>query len=249
MAPRRVASEAGDSACSPGTCAGSWASPLPWATRHTCTASGESWAPARPAALCPSCRDVVMVVGQGSRESSTARRKLRRAGGEQSRAVAGSERLAGAVAGPPALTARAAGTRWGGERGRGGGGGGGWGRRGWGPGRAVLGGGEDGAPAWRALRVARALGGAGVTLLKRGDLDLRLPKSHRRFPKWVTQHKAESPAGRVPLWARRTDLQSAWVQAELVLRPFRASRATGDHLSCGLIIKTDPQYWQTRRKS
>lgn len=171
VAPQRVASEEGDSGCSPGTRAGSWASPLPWATRHTCTASGESWAAARPAELCPPCRDVVMVVGQGSRELSTARRQQGRAGCEQCRAGAGSERPAGAVTGPPALTAGRGG--WD-TVGRGAGEGRGRGRRRrvgtWrvGTGRSGAGGGEDGAPAWRALRVARALGGAGVTSQLRG---------------------------------------------------------------------------------
>lgn len=65
------------------------------------------------------------------------------------RVRAASERPAGAVAGPPALTAGAAGTLWGGERGRGGGGGGGWERGGWGPGGAVRG----------AGRIARQPGG------------------------------------------------------------------------------------------
>lgn len=206
-APQRVASEAGDSACSPGTRAGSWASPLPWATRHTCTASGESWAAARPAALCPPCRDVVMVVGQGSGESSTARQRWGRAGCEPWRAGASSERAPSRCGGRAACA-----------HGRGGwdavgrGAGEGRGRRRrvgtWrvGTGRSGAGGGEDGAPAWRALRVARALGGAGVTLQPRGDLGLWLLRPHRRLLRWASEHKAESgsPTGPVPLWARRT---------------------------------------------
>lgn len=161
-----------------------------------------------------------MVVGQGSGESSTARRPWGRAGCEPWRAGAGSER-------PCRCGGRAACAR-----GRGGwdvvgrGAGEGRGRRRrvgtWrvGTGRSGAGGGGGAGRMARQpsgpCAVAWALGGAGVTFQPRGDLGLWLLRPRRRLPRWATEHQAESgsPTGPVPLWARKTDSQPAWVRAD-----------------------------------
>lgn len=125
--------------------------PAPGPGRRPCP--GQRGTPARPAASPgrpPGPRRSAHLAGTWSWSSARGlgSHRPRDNGGEGlgasrgARVQAASERPAGAVAGPPALTAGAAGTLWGGERGRGGGGGGGWERGGWGPGGAVRGAGR-----------------------------------------------------------------------------------------------------------